>query len=252
MNDEATRRAFLVATGGALLLTACPNRPGHEPAVTASTAAAGARAKKDAEKEREEEVGALEDLAMREHGVLRRVLVVYRESAMRLRAQPASVPPEALQKAARLVRTFGEDYHERENEEPYVFPVVQAAAGPAAGEIATLLAQHRRGREITDWILSVTQRPLGATTGEPLARVLEDFARMYEAHAAREDTIVFPAWKAALSKKALADLGEQFEAMEKRTFGKDGFDDAVEQVAAIERAIGLDPTRFLPPAPKGE
>lgn len=251
MNDEATRRAFLVATGGALLLTACPNHPGSEPAVTASTAAAGARAKKDAEKAQDEEVGALEDLAMREHGVIRRVLVVYRESAMRLRTKPASIPPEALQKAARLVRTFGEDHHEREREEPYVFPVVQAAAGPAAGEISTLLAQHRRGREITDWILSATQGAIGATTGEPLARALEDFARMYEEHAAREDTLVFPAWKAALSKQALADLGQQFATTNKTRFGKDGFEDAVEQAAAIERAIGLDPATFLPPTPQG-
>ena len=251
MDDEATRRAFFVGAGGALLLAACPNHPGSEPAMTASTAAAGARAKKDSEKARDEEVGALEDLAMREHGVLRRVLVVYRESAARLRTKPASIPPEALQKAARLFRTFGEDYHERMNEEPYVFPIVAASAGPAAPEIATLLAQHRRGREITDWILSATQGALGATTAEPLARALEDFARMYEEHTAREDTIVFPAWKDALSRQALADLGEQFEAMEKKTFGKDGFEDAVAQVAAIERAIGLDPAAFLPPAPKG-
>ena len=62
------------------------------------------------------EVTAAEDL-MREHGILRRALLVYRESAMRLRQDAASVPPEVLEKAANLFRVFGEDYHEKNLEE---------------------------------------------------------------------------------------------------------------------------------------
>ena len=62
------------------------------------------------------EVTAAEDL-MREHGILRRALLVYQESAMRLRQDAASVPPDALEKAANLFRVFGEDYHERKLEE---------------------------------------------------------------------------------------------------------------------------------------
>ena len=50
----------------------------------------------------------------------------------------------------------------------------------------------------------------------------------------------------------LADTLHQLtnEDIEKKTFGKDGFDDAVVQVTAIERAIGLDPATFMPPVPK--
>ena len=54
----------------------------------------------------EPEVTATEDL-MREHGVLRRALLVYQESAMKLR-NAANVPPEPLQKTAKLFRAFGE------------------------------------------------------------------------------------------------------------------------------------------------
>ncbi|MEO9185497.1 MAG: hemerythrin domain-containing protein, partial [Kofleriaceae bacterium] len=220
LDGGSTRRRFVLATGSAVLLAACRD--------------------KDKDKDSDEDVGAVEDL-MREHGVIRRVLVVYRESAARLRTDAASVPPDALQKAARLFRSFGEDYHERLLEEAHIFPAVKSAGGAAAAEIATLLAQHQRGRELTDFMLSVTARPIGAASAEPLARALEGLARMYEEHAAREDTIVFPAWKKALSKKAIKELGEQFEDIEKKTFGKDRFDDAVEQVTAVERAIGLDP-----------
>src|SRR3974390_1119826 len=62
--------------------------------------------------ESEGEVTATEDL-MREHGILRRAMIVYTQTASRLRANVPSIPPDALQKTAKLFRTFGEDYHER-------------------------------------------------------------------------------------------------------------------------------------------
>src|SRR6266481_5408262 len=51
------------------------------------------------------EVNATEDL-MREHGVLRRCLLVYQETVAKLRGNAAAVPPDALQKTAKLFRTF--------------------------------------------------------------------------------------------------------------------------------------------------
>ena len=65
---------------------------------------------KDAKANASTEVGATEDL-MREHGVLRRALLVYQESAVKLRANAASISPDALQKTAKLFRAFGEEYH---------------------------------------------------------------------------------------------------------------------------------------------
>jgi hypothetical protein len=35
-------------------------------------------------------------------------------------------------------------------------------------------------------------------------------------------TIVFPAWKDALSEHQLDQMGEEFEEIERRQFGKDG------------------------------
>jgi hypothetical protein len=57
---------------------------------------------------------------------------------------------------------------------------------------------------------------------------------------AHEDTIVFPAWKKAHSAKQLDEIADLFEDIEHETFGKDGFDDAVEQIAAIENSLGID------------
>jgi hemerythrin-like domain-containing protein len=78
---------------------------------------------------------------------------------------------------------------------------------------------------------------------------LETFARMYEAHTAYEDTIVFQAWKKTLSKTQLGEVGDQFEDIERETFKGDGFDMAVEQIAKIEKRLALhDLGRFTAPA----
>jgi len=211
-----------------------------------------AAAEKSQKRGEEHEVGAVEDL-MREHGVLRRALLVYVETIPKLRANAANVDAGAIFRTAKLFRSFGEDYHERKLEEAHIFPAVRKAGGRAAAYVDVLIAQHNRGREITDYILAVTGKgAIGSDDAEPLARVFETFVLMYQNHAAREDTIVFPAWKEAFSERQLREMGDKFEDIERETFGKDGFEDAVRQIAQIEQALGFaDLAQFTaPPPPK--
>jgi hemerythrin-like domain-containing protein len=191
----------------------------------------------------DEGISATEDL-MREHGVLRRIFLAYDEAARRLRATEA-LDPTALHRAARLVRTFAEDYHER-GEERWVFPVLQRAAA-TAHLVEVLAAQHQRGRVITDEILRLTASgaaPDGAGATR-LAALCESFTRMYRPHAAREDTVVFPALRASLGRHEFHELGERMEEAEHATVGEGGFERAVAEVAEIERALGIaDLARF--------
>lgn len=202
------------------------------------------------EKKDEPEVTATEDL-MREHGVIRRALLVYAELVPKLRANPGSVDPAALHKTAHLFRAFGEDYHERQLEEQHIFPTIRRMNKPALTHYADVLtAQHQRGREITDYVLAVTGQKIGKQHGDTLAQIFESFTLMYENHAAREDTIVFPAWKTNFTNKQLDELGDQFEEIEHKTFGKDGFDDAEHTITQIEETLGFaDLAQFTPPAP---
>ena len=183
-----------------------------------------------AEANKEPEVSATEDL-MREHGVIRRALLVYTELAQSLRKSPDRVNAAALHKTAQLFRTFGEDYHERMLEEKHIFPIVRKMKGEAAKYPDILVEQHQRGREITEYTLAVTAgSKISVQHGEGLATALEGLVLMYENHAAREDTIVFPAWKKNFSNKQLDELSEQFEDIEHKMFGKDGFEDAEKSV----------------------
>jgi len=197
--------------------------------------------------EKEKKIGAVEDL-MREHGVLRRVLLVYRQAAVRLRAG-AKIDPKQIRHAAQLFRDFGENYHERMLEQAYVFPSLRKAESPTAPLVNVLVAQHDRGRDITDYIRNVTHKNAIGDV-EAFARALETLDAMYENHSAREDTIIFPAWREALSEKQLREMGETFEDIEHRQFGKDGFDDAVKHIAAVEEALGFaDLAQFTAPPP---
>jgi hemerythrin-like domain-containing protein len=231
MTSIATTRRNLVNTGALAFLSAA----------VLSACSDNSEAKK---------VGAVEDL-MREHGVLRRVLLVYSESALKLRSSSSSVDASALSKAAKLFHDFGEEYHERKLEEAYIFPRVRKAGGQAASYVDTLLAQHQRGRKITQYILASTGNgKIASSTAEPLANAFETFVLMYQNHTAREDTIIFPAWKNVLSDKESKEFGDKFEDIEKQQFGGDGFEDAGKQVDFIERSLGFaNLSQFTAPPP---
>ena len=198
----------------------------------------------------EPEVTATEDL-MREHGVLRRALLVYHETVPKLRQNASKIDPRALHQTADLFRVFGEEYHEKMLEEQHIFPVVRKMKGEAAKYPDILVLQHNRGREITGYILTVTNRAkIGAGSADPLARAFESMVRMYQHHAAREDTIVFPAWKENFTQKQIDEFSDQFEDIEQKMFGKDGFEDAEHKIGGIEQALGLaDIAQFTAPLP---
>jgi hemerythrin-like domain-containing protein len=134
-------------------------------------------------------------------------------------------------------------------EEEHVFPQLRKSGGEDARRVEILTHQHDRGREITRYIIDQTERGhLGDADG--LARVCESMARMYEPHATWEDTLVFPAWKKLHNKSQLDEIAEEFEGIEQRMFGKDGFDDALRRVARVEQSLGLaDLDRYTAPAP---
>ena len=121
----------------------------------------------------------------------------------------------------------------------------------AASYVDVLLGQHARGREITDYILSITKADrIASNSVEPLAKTLESFVRMYEHHAAIEDTVIFPAWKSATGQGQLDELGEKFEEIEHEQFGDDGFEMALKRMEEIENSLGLSNLdMFTAPAP---
>jgi hemerythrin-like domain-containing protein len=199
--------------------------------IAALPAVAAANPSKKPAKNPEPEIGPVEDL-MREHGIMRRVLLVYDEVVRRMRAGE-KFEMEPLMRAAKLVQEFVEDYHEK-NEEQHLFPrFEQKELMPEL--VSTLRSQHQEGRRLTQQILH-QQRLLPS---------LEQFTRMYRAHAAREDTVLFPALYQVVSKKEMEQLGDRFEDIE-HSLPID-FEKARDEIAAIEKAYDIADLRKYSP-----
>lgn len=230
MLEPTTRRNLLCGAGafaGAVAAAGC--------------AATGGERTMDAE----EDVSPAEDL-MREHGLLNRILLVYEEGIRRIeREQDLDV--RTIGDAAAIVRTFVEDYHERLEEE-HLFPRFEEA-GVLVDLVATLRRQHDAGRRVTAAVVDLVSAASAsdASARPKLAESLRSFIRMYRPHEAREDTVLFPAFRGVVSAREWDELGEQFEDKEHELFGAEGFEGMVARVAGIERALGIDDlAKFTP------
>jgi hemerythrin-like domain-containing protein len=194
-------------------------------------------------KEEEENVSANEDL-MREHGILKRVLMAYDEVIRRIEAKQ-DFPPQAVTDAATIIRKFVEDYHEK-LEEDHLFPRFRKA-GRLVQLVDTLYTQHQAGRRVTDRVIATASSLKTDEDRKRLAGDLAAFNRMYAPHEAREDTVLFPELHKIVSPNEYDAMGEQFEGIERKTFGGDGFDIYLDKVVSIEKQLGIyDLNQFTP------
>jgi hemerythrin-like domain-containing protein len=226
---EVNRRAFMATSAvsiGAIVWQARPARA----------------ATSENKSEQENPVTPAEDL-MFEHGVLERVLLIYDEAARRLDSG-AQVPVRLISEAAGIIRRFGEDYHEKQ-EEQHIFPRLEKA-NLHADLTRELRAQHQAGRQITGALLDMTK---GGTLSEPkqAADTLRSFTRMYYPHISRENSVVFRTFHEIVPAREYAELGEQFEDKEHSMFGADGFEKTLHQIFDIEKELSIyDLARFTP------
>jgi hemerythrin-like domain-containing protein len=190
-------------------------------------------------------VTAPEDL-MKEHGVLNRCLLIYEEAIRRLQNKE-EISPEVFNHTAELIRSFVEEYHER-NEERYIFPVFEEHK-KLVDLVQTLKTQHKAGREVTARILrlSTPDQFRSQDNRTQLMASCQSFIRMYRPHESREDTVLFPALRTLLTPGQVEALGDKMEEDEHKVLGDEGFEKSVDKVASIEKALGIyDLAQFTP------
>jgi hemerythrin-like domain-containing protein len=232
MNDFGLRRReCLAGIAGAGVVLMSP----------AGRAAEGAAARK----EKAEDIPPTEDL-MREHGVLRRILLVYDEAARRLPTDDAAAVG-VVASAAGVVRRFVEGYHEKLEEE-FVLPKLEKA-GQLVDLAKVIRIQHAVGRKLTESILKGTKAGQSISVEQRRAVVadMQSFGRMYAAHAAWEDTELFPVYRKQFTEAELDKLGAKFEEQEHKILGSSGFEGSLKEVGDLEKALGIhDLAKFTP------
>jgi hemerythrin-like domain-containing protein len=227
IDGSASRREFLKRTGILLTSTA-----------VISAIAGSVQAKSQNENEQMGiKISPPEDL-MREHGVLRRILLIY-ENIEGCLDKGKTFPLETLSSAAEIIQNFIENYHEK-LEEAYVFPRLEKA-GKLVDLVTILRQQHKAGRHLTEFIKKSSEATALQETAKrmELAEKLRLFIRMYRPHAAREDTILFPAFRSIVTTQEIYSLGEEFEDKEISLLGEGGFEGIVAKVASLEKPLGI-------------
>lgn len=204
--------------------------------VTLAAGLLGTAAISGCKEEEDKKVSPPEDL-MQEHGILNRVMLIYDACRIHL-TNKESFPMEAISNTAAIVKTFIEDYHEKQ-EEDYLFPRFEKK-GELVGLVSTLKLQHNAGRTITSNIIELCKnKKLTDTQNSQLIVLLNDFSVMFRPHEAREDTVLFPAFRKIVTKHEYDSLGEEFENNEHKHFGEDGFEHFVDKIGDIEKSLGI-------------
>jgi len=189
------------------------------------------------QKHYEEIIPPTEDL-MREHGLLNRILIIYEETAHDIERHHR-LDRDILKAAVTIVRDFIEQYHEK-MEENYIFPLFEKHKKHVR-LVKILREQHEAGRIITAQLerLLTREKKLSQRDLQSVARLLRKFIRMYRAHEAREDTVIFSEVRHFISQKDFEKLAEIFEDTEHELFGKDGFEGILKTVQDLERQRGI-------------
>jgi hemerythrin-like domain-containing protein len=238
---DRNRRGFLntaAALGAGIIV------PGF-----ASSRCAGASMPSDGDAGRQQEgveaVFPAEDL-MRDHGIAKRVLLIYREG-IRLLEAGEDLSPDAIGGGAAIIRSFIEEYHER-LEEDLLFPLFRKA-NTLVDLVETLTTQHQAGRRVTDETtrlakLSSMKEP---DDRETLIASLQAFIRMYEPHVAHEDSVLFPMLRRITAPQDYSSLGEEFEKRELQILGADGLERIFDRLERIEKELGIYELRQFTP-----
>src|SRR6267378_2396119 len=118
---------------------------------------------------------------MREHGVLKRILLIYGEAIRRIDGNE-DLPPEPLADSAKIIRSFVEDYHEK-LEENFLFPRFKKA-NKLTDLVDVLLQQHQGGCRLTDITIQFANNQALKNPGDrlTLADSMRQFIRMYNPH----------------------------------------------------------------------
>ena len=234
---EISRRKLVVA-GATLGITGLAVGLSRGLAKEPSEGAADKEGKKDKEAKHKEEVSPVEDL-MREHGAFEAD-----SSGLRRKACIGCTPTKICLRKP-LLRL------------PGLSAPSWKTTTRSWKKTICFLALRRRASWQTWWMFSWPSIALGGssripcrgcpprrpprtpTTERRWQRRFTCSSVCIDPHAAREDTVLFPALHGIVSAHEYDSLGEDFEKKEQQLFGADGFEKMVDRIAVIEKSLGI-------------
>lgn len=175
---------------------------------------------------------------MREHGIAERVILIHERAAGLLEGNERFDAGLVGESACIVMRVI-HGKHEVE-EEKVLFPVVKRAP-EAGGLVEVLRRQHAKGRALTALIgANVTRERLQQRDEvRRLIAALRSFGSMYRAHAAYENTLIYPVFRESRDVGEYRAASAQLRADEREIGEADDAHAICARLDHIEQALGL-------------
>lgn len=177
-----------------------------------------------------------EELAF-EHGQLTRILLAM-DKTLKAAGGSSKANLAPIKQACQMIRQSVVDHHMK-IEEKDIYP--QFENTELADLAATMKSQHAEARKLVARMdeLSKTGNVRDRSEMEELNRAFNDFKEMITAHAAWEETVMFPVMEGSWSKDDLKYLREKEEQDEKKLLGKDATEKQFNMLAELESSCGI-------------
>jgi hemerythrin-like domain-containing protein len=176
-----------------------------------------------------------------EHGQLTRILLAM-DNVLRSEGSIPKANLGPINQACMLIKQAVVEHHMKIEEED-IYPRFEGT--DLADFASALKSQHIEGRKLLARMdsLSKTGAVRDRSEMDELKRVFNDFKDMMTAHAAWEETVLFPVMEGTWSEDDLNDLRETQEKDEKKLLGKDAVEKLNSMLMSVEAACGVNDVR---------
>lgn len=186
--------------------------------------------------ERSMSVSAPEALS-REHGMLTRLLLAI-DNVVNNAIEDRNTDLSPINSASRAIQAVVADHH-MAFEEQNIYPRMEQI-DYLNSMTETLEGQHDDARVINKMVLDMTRggKVKGKSELDELTLLTKSFKEMITAHAAWEETVIFPAMYDLLSERDMSDINKKFLEAEQKLLGNKGIVEIYRNIDDIEEAAG--------------
>jgi hemerythrin-like domain-containing protein len=178
------------------------------------------------------------EVLTRDHGLMRRILFIYKEIIC-LCPATQDLPTDLIRQAAKAYQKLADDFHQKLEDE-FLFPPMVKACDHAE-LIEVLWQQHTVDHHFTTRLLSLTSAAIfkDDSNRNETRNTICNLARMMEHHMAWEESDLFPAYFCLVSAKDYRDLSEIVARRQEQIFGCEGINALIAEIVELENILGI-------------
>jgi hemerythrin-like domain-containing protein len=186
-----------------------------------------------------DKISATEELCI-EHAMLDRIFLAM-DHTLKMAGSGKKADLSPIKKACGMIEAVVNQHHMKiEEDEIYPKFARDAMLSPLVEEFKV---QHDEARKMVARIDQLSRTAGGKANIDELNAVFTDLKDMLTAHAAREETVLFPAMQGTWAEKDLKALKETQEEHEEKLLGKDAGEKIYAMLGDVEASAGIDSVR---------